>query len=251
MRMGMQLNKLSHAGWLVLLAGCYAPPSTDEQFEDTVVITSRDGEADFARFQTFFLRPNVRVLDEELLAAVESGGEILPETLPDNLASPLLEETRAQLLARGYREAAVPTDAELAVELVYARNISSDYYCYYWSDWAYWGYPSYNYYYPYSCDTVTWRSGMLVTNVADMTSVAPPNVPEAVQPVADPAAVPPAEPAGALPPAVRDTLLRGIWFSGVYGAEIESAAYVAARAVEGIDQAFEQSPYFSSLPRGL
>jgi hypothetical protein len=225
------LNKLCSAGWVLLLAGCYYPPSSDEQFEDSVVITSHDGVADFARYQTFFVRPAVRVLDEELLEAAAAGEALLPETVPDELASPLLEETRRQLLARGYREAAAVDEAELAVELVYARNISSDYYCYYWSDWAYWGYPSYNYYYPYSCDTVTWRSGMLVTNVIDLTSVLAPDV-----------AAPAASSNGAL--------LRGVWFSGIYGAELESAAYVVGRAVEGIDQAFEQSPYFSSLPRG-
>jgi hypothetical protein len=225
---------LSLAGGCCLLMGCYLPPSSDEQFEDSIVITSRDGSADFATFQTFFVRPGVRVLDEQALEGVAGGGELVPEAVPDELASPLIEETRQQLLSRGYRDAAVADEAELAVELVYARNISSDYYCYYWSDWAYWGYPGYNYYYPYSCDTVTWRSGMLITNVVDLTLVAPARAAKANQTTAP----------------SRDTFLRGIWFSGIYGAELESAAYVAARAVEGIDQAFAQSPYFSSSRRG-
>jgi hypothetical protein len=235
------VNKLFGASWAPslaggcwLLSGCYLPPSSDEQFEDSIVITSHDDGADFATFQTFFVRPGVRVLDEEVLEAAAGGGDIIPEALPDELAAPLVEETRQQLLSRGYREVAVSGEADLAVELVYARNISSDYYCYYWSDWSYWGYPGYNYYYPYSCDTVTWRSGMLATNVIDLTLVAP---------------------AGAAPvdqntTLSRDSFLRGLWFSGIYGTEIETAAYVAARAVQGIDQAFEQSPYFSSLPRG-
>lgn len=216
-------------GWLKHIAigasslvACYAPPAPDERFEDSIVVTSRDETANFGSFQTFFIRPDVRVLDEDL---VEMGNEA-GETLSPETSSALIEQTRQNLIARGYREAAVATEADLGLELVYARTIYTDYYCYYWSDWAYWGYPGYYYYYPYSCDTAAWRSGMLVTNAIDLADAGP--APQA-------------------PPATS-SFLRGLWFSGVYGAEIESNAYLVQRALEGIDQSFVQSPYFVTAP---
>jgi hypothetical protein len=210
--------------------GCYYPPSDTEQFDDSVVVTSKDEAADFTKYQTYFIRPEIRVLDEELLDS--SGGADLPqETLPAESATSLLRQTEQQLQARGYRPAASRDAADLAVELVYGRNIYSDYYCYYWSDWYYWGYPGYYYYYPYSCDTVAWRSGMLVTNVVDVKGVVP-------------------APTTTTSPNIPGTVLRGLWFSGVYGVEAESADFVEARAVQGIDQAFKQSPYFSTTAEG-
>jgi hypothetical protein len=204
------------------LVACYTPPAPEERLDDSIIVTSRDDVADFGSFQTFFIRPDIRILDE----GVDGTLPEVSETLDPAAAGPLLDETRANLLARGYTEATSMVGADLAVELLYARAIYSDYYCYYWYDWGYWGYPGYYYYYPYSCDTVAWRSGMLVTSATDLSSAAP-------APVALPAA---------------NTFLRGVWFSGVYGVEVDSNATLVQRAVDGIDQAFVQSPYFSATP---
>jgi hypothetical protein len=215
------------------LAACYAPPAPDERFEDSIIVTSRDDAADFTSFGTFFIRPDVRVLDESI---VDEG--VLPETLAPETSAALVQQTTQNLLARGYQQALVSTEADLAVELVYLRTIYTDYYCYYWSDWAYWGYPGYYYYYPYSCDTTTWRSGMVATNVINLLDAEPP-----------PTITPPPEvtPPPTVTP-VSDSVLRGIWYSGIYGAEIDSNAFLVQRALEGIDQAFVQSPYFSKAP---
>lgn len=220
-------------GWLKYIAisatslvACYAPPAPDERFEDSIIVTSRDDAADFTSFSTFFVRPDVRILDEDILP--EGGGS---ETLSPETSAALVQQTTQNLVARGYQPAATATEADLAVELVYLRTIYTDYYCYYWSDWAYWGYPGYYYYYPYSCDTATWRSGMVATNVIDLADATPPD-PITPPPVATP----------------QGSYLRGLWFSGIYGAEIDSNAYLIQRALEGIDQSFVQSPYFSKTP---
>ncbi len=204
-----------------LLPGCYSPPASDERFDDSIVVTARDSAADFQSFQTFFLRPEIRVLDENDL---DEG--IVPETLDPATAQPMLDETRQNLLDRGYVEAATKEEANLAVEVLYLRALFSSYYCYYWWDYGYWGYPGYYYYYPYSCDTTAWRSGMVVTNVTDLAAAGPPPT---VAPTAN-------------------AVLRGVWFSGVYGVESDSSALLVDRAVDGIDQAFVQSPYFSATP---
>jgi hypothetical protein len=205
------------------LNGCYSPPSASERFEDPVVVTTRDEAADFAGYRTFYVRPEVRVLDE----SAQSSGELATTVseLPVGTAAPLVEETENNLIARGYVQAATRENADLAVELVYLRSVSTAYYCYYWWDWAYWGYSDWYYYYPDSCSTTAWRSGMLVTHVVDLMDA--------------PAPPPGAETAG---------VLRGVWFSGVYGVEADSTSYVEDRALEGIEQAFTQSPYFSAVP---
>lgn len=207
----------------ISLVACYAPPAPDERFEDSIVVTSRDDATDFGTFQTFFVRPDVRVLDEANLV-VDPG--VLPETLAPDTAAILVDQTTQNLIARGYQPAVTATEADLAVELVYARTIYTDYYCYYWSDWAYWGYPGYYYYYPYSCDTASWRSGMLVTNAIDLRDAGP--APEVTP--------------------TTNSFLRGVWYSGIYGAEVDTNAFLVQRAQEGIDQAFVQSPYFSTTP---
>jgi uncharacterized protein DUF4136 len=205
----------------LLLPACYNPPDEAERLEDTVVVTARDDAADFTAYQSFFVRPEIRVLDESVVEGDE------PTLLPAASAEPLLTATEQNLVAHGYVQAATKDEADLAVELVYLRTVQSDYYCYYWSDWAYWGYPAYaGYGYPYSCSESEWQSGMLVTQVVDVMSV---------EPVLD-------------ADATERPVLPGVWFSGIYGLEVESAQFVAQRALESIDQAFLQSSYFTRTP---
>jgi Domain of unknown function (DUF4136) len=210
-----------------LPVGCYDPPTSTERLEQSIVITTRDESADFTAYRTFFVRPEIRVLDEDdttgKQGTVVTGSD--GDVLSSDLADPLIEATRQNLIDRGYEEARSAGATQLAVELVYVRAVYSDYYCYYWGDWGYWGYPGYSYYYPYGCTGSSWQSGMLVTQVTDLTSAAPP---------------PPEDATGGV--------LRGIWYSGIYGVEAESADFVADRAATGIDQAFIQSPYFAASP---
>ena len=208
------------------LSGCYAPPSTDDAFEESVVITSHDDGADFGRFRTFYVRPEVRLLDEEL------GVNENPEFVAEAVATPLINATRDNLTARGFTEAASKEEADLAVELLYLRSVNSQQYCYAyygWYDYYYWGYPYYPYY-PY-CDTSVWRSGTLLSYAMDTAIVAPPPV---------------GGDAGAGLP--TDKVLRTVWTSAIYGAEVDSVDYVQDRATAGINQAFIQSPYFTAAP---
>lgn len=207
------------------LSGCYAPPSTDDAFEESVVITSHAETADFSQYRTFYVRPEVRLLDEEL------GVNENPEFVSPAVAAPLVQTTRDNLAARGFIEAASKEEANLAVELVYLRSVNSQQYCYAyygWYDSYYWGYPYYPYY-PY-CDTSVWRSGTLVSYAMD-TAVVP---------------VPP--PVGDAGAGIADKVMRTVWTSAIYGAEVDSLQYVQERATAGINQAFIQSPYFTAAP---
>jgi hypothetical protein len=224
---------------LLALVGCYAPPAPDSRYEESVVVTARDSEADFQNYRTFFVRPEIRMIDE--------GREEGVETVPDLAAQPLIEATTQNLIDRGFRPAASKEEADLGVELVYLRAVYTATYCYdwyYWWDYYYWGY---YYYYPYgSCDTAAWRSGMMVTHMTDLATMGPgPDVPPVATPLPSAVDMPPT---GSIvePPSTTATLRKGVWFSGIYGVEIDSASFIVSRAVDGIDQAFKQSPYLTT-----
>jgi len=199
---------------LLLVPGCGAPPPADDLLNQSLVLTKYAPRVDFTAFHSFYLRPEIRTLNDDGSAT----------TVDQDKAQPLLEATERNLLERGYQ--AVPKeDAELAVELDYLAIVSSATWCYSWWDSGYWGYPSYPYY-PYygGCGTDVWRSDLLATHVVDLTQAGSnPDGGEAGAGGDGPMNVP------------------GIWFSGVYGVGIN-----LLDGVEGIDQAFAQSPYLST-----
>jgi hypothetical protein len=203
-----------------LLTSCSAPPSSEERLSDSIVLTKRAPNANFAAYHTFFIRPEIRVLGD---------GETV-DLIEEKYATPLLEETTENLTLRGYEQVDVKADAELAVELVYVRSVNTAVTCYSWWDSYYWGYPGWGYY-PYygGCTSATWRAGTLATMIVDLTPAR-----------SDASDGGEGGAAGAGP---GEKLLSSIWFSGVYGVEIDSNASIAERARQGIDQAFAQSPY--------
>ncbi|HKO46815.1 MAG TPA: DUF4136 domain-containing protein [Polyangiaceae bacterium] len=199
---------------LLLASGCGAPPPTEDLLNQSLVLTKYAPRVDFTAFRTFYLRPEIRTLNDDGTA----------DTVDAEKAQPLLEATERNLLARGY-QAVAKDDAELAVELDYLAIVSSATWCYSWWDTGYWGYPSYPYY-PYygGCGTDVWRSDLLATHIVDLTQAN---------------ANPDGGEAGAGGNGPINVL--GIWFSGVYGVGLNSRD-----AVQSIDQAFAQSPYLST-----
>ena len=138
-------------------------------------------------------------------------GEIVD--VDDAVATPLLEATSRNMEERGYVAEADPATAELGVEMLYLDQVNSAYYCYSWWDPYYWGYPGWGYYPYYGwCDGTVWKSGALVTVITN----------QAV-------------------PVDEGKRIPGIWFSGVYAVSLS-----AQQAIDGIDQAFIQSPYIET-----
>ncbi len=198
---------------VLLVAGCGAPPPAEELLNQSVVLTKYAPNADFKAFHSFYLRPEIRTLNDDGSA----------DTVDPDKAEPFLSATKNNLVARGY-EPVEKEDAELAVELDYLAIVSTATWCYSWWDSGYWGYPAWGYY-PYygGCGTDIWRSDMLATHIVDLTSAhSNPDGGDGG--------------AGNVPMSVP-----GIWFSSVYGVELNSRD-----GVDGINQAFAQSPYLSS-----
>ena len=202
---------------VLLVAGCGAPPPTEELLDDSLVVTKYAPRVDFTAFHSFHLRPEIRTLSED--------GKV--ETVDPDKAQPLLDATERNLVARGYVSlpAEEKDDADLAVELDYLAIVSTATWCYSWWSSGYWGSPSWGYY-PYygGCGTDVWRSDLLATHIVDLTPAhSNPDGGEAGASNSGPMNLP------------------GIWFSGVYGVELNSR-----EALESIDQAFAQSPYLLS-----
>lgn len=202
------------AAWLAV--SCAAPPPEEDRVDESIVVTKYAPGTDFGTFRTFHLRPEVLTVDEG-----RDGGL---EPIDDEAAQPLLDLTAKNLEGRGYEQVADPSEADMAVQLMYADVLNSTYWCYSWYDYYYWGYPGWGYY-PYygGCTTSVWKSNMLATVIVDQT--------EAKDDVSGGGGG-----AGGDGPSLGQ--LPGVWFSGIYGVSLNSAD-----ARDGINQAFKQSPY--------
>lgn len=196
----------------LLVVGCGSPPPSEELRSQSIVLTKYVPNADFASFHTFFLRPEIRTLGEDGMV----------ETVDPDKAQPLLDATESNLVARGY-EPAAKDEADLAVELDYLAVVSSATWCYTWWDSGYWGTPAWGYYPSYGCGTDVWRSDLLATHIVDLTNAH-------TSPDGGDAG------AGGAP-----ITLSAVWFSGVYGVGLNSR-----NALEGVNQAFAQSPYLAA-----
>jgi hypothetical protein len=199
---------------LAVLGGCAAPPPESER-DQTIVLTKHAPDVDFGKFKTFYLRPEIRTLDDN--------GELTP--VDDSKAQPLLNATSNNMTSRGFTVADKPGDADLAVEMIYTETISTTYWCYGWWDSYYWGYPFWGYYPYYGCDTAMWKSNMLSTIISDLTGARQ-----------DPEGGGPGGAGGDGSGLSGD--IPGLWFGGVYGVSI-----TAQQAIDGINQTFAQSPY--------
>lgn len=228
--MQRRLLLLATAALAGFISSCSTPPSSEARLNDSIVLTKRAPQASFGAYHSFFIRPEIRVLADDDTA----------ELLDDRYAAPLLDETTAQLIARGYEQVDVKADAELAVELDYVRSVNTAAWCYSWWDSYYWGYPAWGYY-PYygGCASTTWRSGTLATMIVDLTPARNDAGDGGEAGASD------AE-GGAGGAGPGQKLLSTIWFSGVYGVESDYTDSIVERARQGIDQAFTQSPYLAT-----
>jgi hypothetical protein len=203
----------------LVAAGC-APSASEESLASSIVVTLRAPEADFGRYRTFFLRPEIRQLSVDGTPSA---------SLDASIANPLLDQTRRQMQSRGYQSVDDKTAADLALEMIYTESDWVSTYCYSWWDPYYWGYPGYYYYPYYGCSGTTWQTNTVSTMMTD------------VVPARDRGRGGSVGDSGAEPPKA----LNGIWFSGINGIVISTSDSMQ-KALDGINQAFQQSPYISS-----
>lgn len=207
------------------LVSCAAPPAESERLDDAIVITKVAPKTDFSAFKTFYLRPEIRTLYDD--------GELEP--VDDNKAQPVLNAVESNMLNRGFVKAD-KQDADVGVEVLYVEHLNSASWCYSWWSPYYWGYPTWGYY-PYwgSCDTAVWKSGMLATQMTDLTAAR-----ENPDGIGGGDGGEGGVGNGGSGGGGAD-IVHGIWFSGVY-----SVTPSQSDAVDGIHQSFKQSPYIKA-----
>lgn len=192
------------------LVGCASPDENADDDQSIVITRHAVDDPDSDEVRADFSKFSTYHLNPTINQVKD--GEIIP--VQDTVAAPLLEATARNMEARGYEPVEDPAQAELGVQMIYLDQVNSTYYCYSWWDPYYWGYPGWGYYPYYGwCDGAVWKSGALVTVITNQSV--------------------PAEDSGKRVP--------GIWFSGVYAVSLS-----AQQALDGIDQAFIQSPYLES-----
>jgi hypothetical protein len=214
----MWLRTVGSLAFAGAIAGCAPASPSDEALTSSIVVTLRAPDANFASYRTYFLRPEIRELTTDNTGA----------SLDSSVSNPLLTETRNQMNGRGYQEVDDKTTADLAVEMVYVSSEWVATYCYSWYDPYYWGYPTWYYYPYYGCSGTTYQTNTLATMLTDLT------------PARDSLTRDVPQIDGGVPPQV----LHGIWFSGINGLVISTADSLQ-KGVDGIEQAFQQSPYLS------
>ena len=224
-----------------LMVGCAPASPSDEALSSTIVVTKHADlqTVNFGSYRTYYLRPEIR----ELAAP---GSEVPP--LPTNVAQPLLAETTRQMNLRGYMAVseADKHSADLAVEVVFIDSEWTSTYCYsYWDPW-YWGYPYYPYY-PYygGCGSYTVQMNTLATTIVDVSKVRDGISGADGGVVVGDGGVVLEDGGGVVPPPPGAKVAGGVWFSGIYGVAFSTADSVA-KGVDGIGQAFAQSPYLKS-----
>jgi hypothetical protein len=213
----MCLRTVGSLALVGLMASCAPAPPSDESLQSTIVITLRAPQVDFGLYRTYHLRPEIRELTVDGIGTT---------TLSSSVSGPLLDETRRQMTARGYESVDREAGADLAVEMIYVSSEWVSTYCYSWWDPYYWGYPGWSYYPYYNCTGATWQTNTLATMMTDLSAAR-----DGLN-------------RGTTPDAQSAQALSGIWFSGISGL-IFSASDSLQKGIDGIGQAYTQSPYLA------
>jgi hypothetical protein len=205
-------------GALLLTAssGCLNYPDAEERFAEELVYTHYDPAAEFGDFATFSISAEVVVFSED-------DGELEREPLDEELAAQLVERVVDHMTERWYTQVESDANPDLGLTISVLNGTVTAAYVDYWG--YYWGYPYYYYYYPYYY-AYSYNTGTLIVDAVDLKNAPPP----------EPAAVAPR--GGEL-----TDKLNVVWSGLVYGVLSESTTQNLQDGLQGIDQAYEQSPY--------
>lgn len=189
------------------LAGCY-PAGPDYTEDLDAVYTVYDQEYDFVSKSTYAM-PDQIVTDVQ----ITNGGDTIYEYMKPVYADQILDRIDANMSALGWTKVDVSADPDV---LLMPAGISSTTYFYdYWYGWWYGGYWGYwGWYYPPYYTVSSYTTGSLIIAMAD------PNIDSPIN----------RSPA--------------IWL-GVANGLLTSGGNIT-RALDGVDQAFEQSSYLKT-----
>ncbi len=210
-------------------AGCGSEGFTNSKDYD-MVLTVEDPTYNYQQNRSYAVIPEVAALSD----FIDEGIEIKDKERWQNVIIPAIHQN---MKAAGYTEwTGDPEDADVVVGAGIVAVENWSYYSYYpWWGWYGW------YYYPYYGPTVAvnYASGsvLLIMIDPDRTTIPDTDVP---MPPHDTATEADAGADGGVPTPPMQEVYQGIWGAGLHGL----LNYVTeAKVRNGIDQAFEQSPY--------
>lgn len=197
---------------LGLAAGCEPQPDDLTLLDEFVVSTNFHPDADFNSYLTYYM-PDDTI---GLVSNLSSDDTII---VGQNYARPVVNQVKSNLEVRGYQSVGLDEDPDLAVNAYVLKNLnifqdvvypgSYGYPGYYYP--GYYGYYGYNYY-PY-VNTYAYNTGVLVLEIVDLKNISPQNE------------------------------VTVIW--DAYLGDVFSSVDLSQQTLDGIDQAFSQSPYLT------
>ena len=194
-----------------LLAACEKDPDVHELDDKYLVYTDYDTDIDFSAFHTYYLPDSILLMSNKLA----------PDYWTDNNALNIINAYADNMTALGYTRTEHREDAELGLQISYVANryqvtsVGSPAWWWgypgywdiaYWGNWGYW-------YYPYTI-SYGFSTGSFITELLDLKA-----------------------------PQGDEKQLPIIWSNYLTGILSVSQTYDNQRAIEGVNQAFAQSPY--------
>ncbi|MGK0385727.1 MAG: hypothetical protein ACI849_000332 [Patiriisocius sp.] len=192
-----------------LATSCYEDPDTNSLSSDLVVATDRDLKADFQTYKTYHISDTIPNITDNRNDSIVVGVDALK----------IVNKIKENLNSLGYTFVERDENPYLGVipAIIQITNVGGlctgwwGGYSGYWGG-GYWGYPGYGYYYPY-CGYYTFNTGSLTIDMIDLKDTD------------------------------TTTNLNAVWTGTLFGVLSSSDASNVDKALKGIDQAYDQSPY--------
>ena len=196
---------------VLLITSCSKYPTyTVETSDLDMVWTEYDESINFAEYKTYFIPDTLLVdsnMSDEDKAYIQEYYENILVEINANMAT--LSYVRVDSSAN--------PDIGMGVSSVTQTNYVFSY-SYWWYYPPYWGYPGYGYYYPWATYLGSYEEGALIFDMADLKNIDH-----------------------------QGKNIKGIWSALVGGILTNrTSTQISKRLIDGIDQAFVQSPYLGT-----
>jgi Domain of unknown function (DUF4136) len=205
------IHSILISGILVtVVIGCEPQPDDLTLLDQFVVSTNFDPDANFSSYTTYYMP-----LDTIGLVSNVAGDDSI--IVGSSYARPVITQVKNNLNSRGFQSVGINDDPDLAINAYVLKNLNIFQQTYYPGSYGYpgyyypgyYGYYGYNYY-PY-VNTYAYNTGVLVVEIVDLKNKTAQNT------------------------------VKVIW--DAYLGDVFSSVDLSQQTLDGIDQAFLQSPY--------
>ncbi len=201
------------------LTSCQKEPDLGKLSDNLMVYTHYDDNCDFSQYSTYYLPDSILMLDNTI-------EEPVYYTKKDTRAGYILDAFEDEMDALGYKRTTNKDDADLGLQLTYIKTTNT----YIGYDYPYWWYDFYYYwpfsywdpfyfdwypYYPYPVSYYSFTVGTLAAEIIALKDI---------------------------DASSKEKLIPFAWTAYIAGIESSNQINIS-RALAGVYQAFEQSPY--------